>query len=89
MNDRTAMDEVYVGSLPTPLPARTCFAVGELTVLRTIPLYESAQRNPGDQNHRPGDQYRLRDQQGLRVRKQPVHRRWHREDGGEMVTQEP
>ncbi len=30
MADRMAMDEVYQEVLPLPLPARTCFAVGEL-----------------------------------------------------------
>jgi reactive intermediate/imine deaminase len=30
MTDRLAMDEVYLATLPEPLPARTCFAVGEL-----------------------------------------------------------
>ena len=30
MSDRLAMDEVYVAVLTAPLPARTCFAVGEL-----------------------------------------------------------
>lgn len=30
MTDRHAMDEVYLATLPEPLPARTCFAVGEL-----------------------------------------------------------
>jgi reactive intermediate/imine deaminase len=30
MTDRLAMDEVYIATLPEPLPARTCIAVGEL-----------------------------------------------------------
>lgn len=30
MSDRLAMDEIYLESLPQPLPACTCFAVGEL-----------------------------------------------------------
>ncbi len=30
MSDRVAMDEVYEMVLSSPLPARTCFAVGEL-----------------------------------------------------------
>lgn len=30
MNDRLAMDDIYMELLPEPLPARTCFAVGEL-----------------------------------------------------------
>ena len=30
MRDRLAMDDVYTATLPEPLPARTCFATGEL-----------------------------------------------------------
>ena len=30
MDDRIAMDEVYIAALPEPLPARTCIAVAEL-----------------------------------------------------------
>ncbi|SDY82166.1 Endoribonuclease L-PSP [Modestobacter sp. DSM 44400] len=30
MTDRLAMDDVYIATLPEPLPAPTCFAVGEL-----------------------------------------------------------
>jgi reactive intermediate/imine deaminase len=30
MSDRPAMDDVYIGTLSEPLPARTSFAVGEL-----------------------------------------------------------
>lgn len=30
MADRLAMDDVYIGLLSESLPARTCFAVGEL-----------------------------------------------------------
>ena len=30
ITDRLAMDDVYIATLPAPLPARTCFAVGEL-----------------------------------------------------------
>jgi 2-iminobutanoate/2-iminopropanoate deaminase len=30
MDDRNAMDAIYQGTLPEPLPARTCVAVAEL-----------------------------------------------------------
>ena len=30
MSDRLPMDDVYMATLPHPLPARTCIAVGEL-----------------------------------------------------------
>ncbi|MQA02454.1 MAG: hypothetical protein GEV07_06940 [Streptosporangiales bacterium] len=45
MTDRNAMDEVYLDVLPTPLPARTCFAVGELPFRARVELDAIAARD--------------------------------------------
>lgn len=45
MTDRNPMDEVYLEVLPTPLPARTCFAVGELPFRARVEIDAIAARD--------------------------------------------
>lgn len=45
MTDRTMMDDVYIATLPEPLPARTCVAVGELPFRARIELDVVARTN--------------------------------------------
>ena len=45
MDDRNAMDAVYQGTLPEPLPARTCVAVAELPYGARVELDAIAMRD--------------------------------------------